>query len=65
MSFLFTRFGFGLMNAIDMVELAEVWQNVGRQEKCEISVNHHLPRYNTMSCITLLLKSCKKQNTPV
>lgn len=40
----FCRFGFGLMNAIDMVELAEKWTNVDERVKCEIPVNVGLPR---------------------
>ena len=40
----FCRFGFGLMNAIDMVELAEKWTNVDERVECEIPVNVGLPR---------------------
>lgn len=40
------RFGFGLMRAIEMVELAEVWVNVGDREKCELKpAASRLPRY--------------------
>ncbi|XP_067933501.1 neuroendocrine convertase 1-like [Watersipora subatra] len=38
------RFGFGLMNAIDMVEQAEKWVNVGERIKCEINITDSLPR---------------------
>lgn len=44
-SFSFDRFGFGLMNAIEMVELAEVWENVGERVKCEVKVMERLSRY--------------------
>ena len=38
------RFGFGPMSAIDMVELAEKWKNVGPRLKCEIEVTEGLPK---------------------
>ena len=32
------RFGFGLLNAKEMVDAAFRYQNVGEQEKCEVPV---------------------------
>lgn len=34
------------MSAINMVELAEKWKNVGPRLTCEIAVNTGLPKYD-------------------
>lgn len=33
-------FGYGLMDAYEMVKLARVWQTVPEQHKCEVSAPH-------------------------